>query len=183
MTRRVMMRIRSLLPSCVLICWHTLWPQILCDRHVGIWWRAEWVVVLQLIILMTSAGALSVAGTSMKPKQNSFLKPIWRIGSVLLCFRMTARRCTKQCYVPNVLAASSKSGTTGLAATPTHSVKTTAAKANSSIGEPSGKQRHNNLQMQRRRRLVQPLAARTPARSPWSWAKQNLQVAVISVAR
>lgn len=144
MTRRAMMRIRSLLPSYVLICWRTLCPQILLDGHVGTWWRAEWVVVLQLIILMISAGALSVAGTSMKPKQNSFLKPIWRIGSVLLCFRMTAQRCTKRCYVPNVLAASSKSGTTGLAATPTHSVKTTAAKANSNNGEPSGKQRHPN---------------------------------------
>ena len=183
MTRRVMMRIRSPLPSCVLICWRILCPQILRDGHVGTWWRAAWVVVLQLIILMTSAGALSVAGTSMKPKQNSFLKPIWRIGSVLLCFRMTARRCTKQCYAPNVLAASSKSGTTVLATTPTHSVKTTVAKANSSIGEPSGKQRHNNQQTQCRRRLVQPLAARTQARSPWSWAKQNLQVAVTSVAR
>ena len=183
MTRRVMMRIRSLLPSCMLICWHTLCPQILRDGHVGIWWHAEWVVVLQLIILMTSAGALSVAGTSMKPKQNSFLKPIWRIGSVLLCFRMTVQRCTKQCYVPNVLVASSKSGTMGLAATPTHSVKTTAAKANSNHGEPSGKQRHHNLQMQHRRRHVRPPAARTQARSPWSWAKQNLQVAVTSVAR
>ena len=183
MTRKVMMRIRSLLLSCVLICWRTLCPQILRDGHVGIWWHAEWVVVLQLIILMTSTGALSVAGTSMKPKQNSFLKPIWRIGSVHLCFRMTAQCCTKQCYVPNVLAASSKSGTTGLAATPTHSVKTTAAKANSSIGEPSGKQRHNNLQMQCRRHQVQPLAARTQAQSPWSWAKQDLRVAVTSVAR
>ena len=141
------------------------------------------MVVLQLIILMTSTGALSVAGTSMKPKQNSFLKPIWRIGSVHLCFHMTAQRCTKQCYVPNVLAASSKSGTTRLAVTPTHSVRTTAAKANRSIGEPSGKQCHNNLQIQRHRHPVQPLVARTQARSPWSWAKQNLQVAVTSVAR
>ena len=144
MTRRVMMRICSLLPSCVLICWRTLCPQILRDGHIGIWWRAEWVVVLQLIILMISAGALSVAGTSMKPKQNSFSKPIWWIGLVHLCFRMTVQCYMKQCYAPNVLAASSKSGTTGLAATPTHSVKTTAAKANSNNGEPSGKQRHPN---------------------------------------
>ena len=177
------MRIRPLLLSCVLICWRTLCPQILHDGHLGIWWHAEWVVILQLIILMISAGVLSVAGTCMRPKQNSFLKPIWWIGSMLLCFRMTVQRCTKQCCVPNVLAASSKSGTTGLAATPTHSVKTTAAKANSSIGEPSDKQCHNNLQMQCRRHQVQPLAARIQARSPWSWAKQNLQVAVTSVAR
>ena len=166
MTRRVMMRIRSLLPSCVLICWRILCPQILRDGHVGTWWRAAWAVVLQLIILMTSAGALSVAGTSMKPKQNSFLKPIWRIGSVHLCFHMTAQRCTKQCYVPNVLAASSKSGTMGLSATPTHSIKTTAAKANSNNGEPSGKQHHHNLHMQHHRCQVQPPVAQTQARSP-----------------
>ena len=138
MTRRAMMRIRSLLPSYVLICWRTLFPQILHDGHIGTWWRAAWVVVLQLIILMTSAGAVSVAGTSMKPKQTSFLKPIWRIGSVLLCFRMTVQHCTKQCYVPNVLAASSRSGTMGLATTSTQSSPPVSASSPSwSLASPS----------------------------------------------
>ena len=159
MTRRVIMRIRSLLLSCMLICWRIFCPQILGDGHIGIWSRAEWVVILQLTILMTSAGALSVVGTCMKPKQNSFSKPIWRIGSVHLCSRMTVQCCMKQCYVPNVLAASSKSGTTGPAVTPTHSVKTTAAKANSSIGKPSGRQCHHNLHIQHHHCWVQPLAA------------------------
>ena len=80
MTRRVMMRIRSILLSCMLICWRILCPQILRDGHEGIWWHSKWVVVLQLTILMTSAGALSVVGTCMKLKQNSFSKPIWQIG-------------------------------------------------------------------------------------------------------
>ena len=139
------------------------------------------MVILQLIILMTSAGALSVAGTSMNPKQNLFLKLIWQIGSVLLCFHMTVQRCTKQCYALNILAAPSKSDTMG--PTQTHFVKTIKTKANSSIGEPSGKQRHHNLQMKHHHCQVQPPVARTQARSLWSWAKQNLQVAVTSVAR
>ena len=160
MTRRVMMRIRSLLLSCVLICCCISCPQILRDRHVGIWWHAEWVVVLQLTILMTSAGALSVVGTCMKPKQNSFLKPIWRIDSVHLCFRMTVQCCMQQYYAPNVLVASSNSGTMGLAVTPTHSVKTTEAKANSNNGKPSGKQPYLNLHIQPLHCRAQPPAAR-----------------------
>ena len=116
----------------------------------------------------------------MKLKQHLLSKPIRWIGSVHLCSHMTVQRCMKQCYAPNVLAASSKSGTMEPALAQTHSVKTIKTKANSSIGEPNGKQCHHNLQVQHHHCRVQPPAAQTQARSLWSLAKLNSQATATS---